>query len=167
MRALPAKIKICSDAFIDDDWILDVDCDNIASLNFGRLIMGYIPSHGPDCVRVKAHPTNCGYCGKFVVYTECSHGSKVFFNPMRGGVHDCRGAARSASRGASQGFSGGGAVSPEKDFRRMDHLLDLMAKARRGEGTIKCPACGEDVANNKARMHFVHKCSKMGDWFSR
>ena len=129
--------------------------------------MGYVPNHGPHCVKIRSYLTECRHCSNSVVYFECSCGSKVLFNPMNGGEHDCRGGARRTSRGASQGFSGGGTVSLEKDFRRAEQLLDLMAKARRGEGTTKCPACGEKVANSKVRMHFVHRCSKMGDWFSR
>ena len=44
--------------------------------------------HPYDCA-VKSYPTNCGCCKRQVVYWECWHGSKVFFDPPDRGEHDC------------------------------------------------------------------------------
>lgn len=53
--------------------------------------MGHVPTHGPDCRKVAAHPTRCNRCGLLVVYFECTCGSKVFLDPAVGGSpHDCR-----------------------------------------------------------------------------
>ena len=42
--------------------------------------------HPYDCA-TKSYPTNCGYCRQLVVYWECVHGSKVFFDPPDRGEH--------------------------------------------------------------------------------
>ena len=44
--------------------------------------------HPYDCA-TKSYPTNCGYCRRRVVYWECVHGSKVFFEPPDRGAHIC------------------------------------------------------------------------------
>ena len=44
--------------------------------------------HPYDCA-TDSHPTTCGYCKQRVVYWECFHGSKVFFDPPDRGVHNC------------------------------------------------------------------------------
>ena len=44
--------------------------------------------HPYDCA-IKKYPTNCGYCRLRVVYWECWHGSKVFFEPPDRGAHIC------------------------------------------------------------------------------
>ncbi len=51
---------------------------------------GYVPTHGPSCVKVRAYPTKCPTCKKPVIYFECSCGSKVFLRLARGGQHVCR-----------------------------------------------------------------------------
>ena len=51
--------------------------------------------HPYDCTSRK-FPLDCRYCGQRVVYWECWHGSKVFFDPPDGGEHNC-----SAMSGAS------------------------------------------------------------------
>ena len=52
--------------------------------------MGYVPTHGPNCRKVKSYSTECKHCGDFLIYFECTCGSKVFFEP-KGGVHSCGG----------------------------------------------------------------------------
>ena len=42
--------------------------------------------HPYDCTSRK-FPLNCRYCGQRVVYWECNHGSKVFFDPPDRGEH--------------------------------------------------------------------------------
>ena len=42
--------------------------------------------HPYDCASRK-FPLNCRYCGQRVVYWECNHGSKVFFDPPDRGEH--------------------------------------------------------------------------------
>lgn len=42
--------------------------------------------HPYDCA-IRKYPTNCRYCGQFVIYWECCHGSKVFFEPPDRGDH--------------------------------------------------------------------------------
>ena len=51
--------------------------------------------HPYDCTSRK-FPLDCRYCGQRVVYWECWHGSKVFFDPPDRGEHNC-----SAMSGAS------------------------------------------------------------------
>src|SRR5258708_2973797 len=56
--------------------------------------MGYVPTHGPDCIKVHSHLTGCPSCKLPVVYFECSCGSKIFLVPGNSGeTHDCRLAA--------------------------------------------------------------------------
>jgi len=50
-------------------------------------------SHGRHCY-LRSFKTNCKKCGKEVLYWECTHGSKLFFNyPPYGKLirHNCRG----------------------------------------------------------------------------
>ncbi|MHA1438334.1 MAG: hypothetical protein ACTSPD_12225 [Promethearchaeota archaeon] len=50
-----------------------------------------IKSHGKHC-RLKSFPTHCPKCNANVLYWECSHGSKIFFNyPIYGKLikHKC------------------------------------------------------------------------------
>ena len=56
--------------------------------------------HPYDCAKRK-YPTNCQYCGRFLVYWECHHGSKVFFEPPDGGDHRNRCPAMLAPSGGS------------------------------------------------------------------
>ena len=53
--------------------------------------------HPYDCAE-QTNPARCRYCGQTVIYWECRHGSKVFFDPPDGGDHryNC-----SATSGAS------------------------------------------------------------------
>ena len=44
--------------------------------------------HPYDCTSRK-FPTDCRRCGQRVVYWECDHGSKVFFDPPDRGEHQC------------------------------------------------------------------------------
>lgn len=44
--------------------------------------------HPYDCTRRK-YPTDCRYCGQRVVYWECWHDAKVFFDPPNFGKHQC------------------------------------------------------------------------------
>ena len=44
--------------------------------------------HPYDC-RKRAYPTVCLLCSADVIYWECYHGSKVFFEPPNFGQHDC------------------------------------------------------------------------------
>ena len=53
--------------------------------------------HPYDCTSRK-FPTDCRRCGQRVVYWECDHGSKVFFDPPDRGEHQC---GYSAMSGAS------------------------------------------------------------------
>ena len=46
-------------------------------------MLGY---HPYDCA-IRKFPMNCRYCGQLVVYWECCHGSKVFFDPPDRGDH--------------------------------------------------------------------------------
>lgn len=48
-----------------------------------------VPTHGAWCVKVHAFPTFCRGCRRRVIYFECTCGSKVFFDPPRGGEHQC------------------------------------------------------------------------------
>ena len=42
--------------------------------------------HPYDCTE-QTNPARCRYCGQTVIYWECLHGSKVFFDPPDGGDH--------------------------------------------------------------------------------
>ena len=42
--------------------------------------------HPYDCTE-QTNPARCRYCGQTVIYWECWHGSKVFFDPPDGGDH--------------------------------------------------------------------------------
>ena len=53
--------------------------------------MGWVPTHGPDCVKVTSRKTQCPRCKLEVVYFECSCGSKVLLTPPNGGEHICIG----------------------------------------------------------------------------
>ena len=64
--------------------------------------------HPYDCAKRK-YPTNCRYCGRFLIYWECHHGSKVFFEPPDGGDHKNRCPATLAPSG--------GAPPPRPDGR--------------------------------------------------
>ena len=44
--------------------------------------------HPYDC-KERAYPTTCNICGQLVIYWECYHGSKVFFDPNYAGQHAC------------------------------------------------------------------------------
>src|SRR2546423_7492090 len=50
-----------------------------------------VPSHGPLCDVERCFPMVCKYCGRDVIYYECSNGSRVFFDPWArgGGKHVC------------------------------------------------------------------------------
>jgi hypothetical protein len=64
-------------------------------------MFGDVPTHGPWCRKVHSYKTKCPGCRDDVVYYQCSCGSKLFFLPDHGGVHDCRsevGLSRSVSR---------------------------------------------------------------------
>lgn len=65
--------------------------------------------HPYDCAKRK-YPTNCRCCGQFLVYWECCHGSKVFFEPPNGGDHRNRCPAMLAP-------SGGATLPPRPDGR--------------------------------------------------
>ena len=50
-------------------------------------LMGWVPTHGPDCMKVRSFPTRCRFCGLAVVYFECSCGSRVLLRD--GQAHNC------------------------------------------------------------------------------
>ena len=62
--------------------------------------------HPYDCA-IRKYPTNCRYCGQFVIYWECSHGSKVFFEPPDRGKHQCGFSAGARASANHLGGAGG------------------------------------------------------------
>lgn len=94
--------------------------------------MGYVPTHGPSCYKVRAYPLNCRYCGKQVVYFECSCGSMVYFEPGDSGVeHDC-----------GHGTKGQGVQLQDLDKSHM----------------VVCDQCGIRVRGDRLLAHVRDKC---------
>ena len=105
-------------------------------------------SHGKHC-HIRSFPTKCRKCGSEVLYWECSHGSKIFFDyPIYGKLikHKC----------------------PINKNKRKEYPLlvkgpeDLFVK-----DSFSCPACGKIFKNNNdLKLHFkysknhddLHKC---------
>ena len=114
--------------------------------------MGWVPSHGSSCRRVRSFLLKCRYCGQPIVYFECSCGSKVFLDPPREGEHHCA------------GFSDSQYVGPGG---RAQILLDWIKYAEYGDDdTIQCVMCDATIQRLNLKKHFK-KCPKrrefMGD----
>jgi hypothetical protein len=106
--------------------------------------MGYVPTHGPNCFRVRSFYILCKDCGRGVVYFECSCGSKVLLDPPDEGNHNC---------------------IQEKRRERALSLLDLIesADADRHDHT-ECPMCGATIKNKDVKRHF-RRCPNRKRWF--
>ena len=63
-------------------------------------------NHPYVCTRRK-FPLNCRYCGQLVVYWECYHGAKVFFDPPDLGKHQCGFSAGAHAPANHRGGAGG------------------------------------------------------------
>ena len=74
--------------------------------------------HPYDCA-IRKYPANCQYCGRFLIYWECAHGSKVFFEPPNGGDHKNRCPAMLAPSG--------GATPPKPDGRTARGTLESVS----------------------------------------
>ncbi|MFX0181421.1 MAG: hypothetical protein ACFE78_14660 [Candidatus Hodarchaeota archaeon] len=104
----------------------------------------YSRSHGKHCY-LRSFQTTCRKCGKDVLYWECSHGSKVFFQyPPYGKLirHYCR----PSSKGSSQ----------NKKFQVIvktpNYILDNLF--------LNCPICGKpfkDLKNLKDHLKQMKK----------
>lgn len=104
--------------------------------------------HPYDCASRK-FPLNCRYCGQRVVYWECNHGSKVFFNPPNGGEHDCSarsGASRNPSPPRLSGKVARANLAGVSSSVQPDDY-DLMPGVRRAKGDFL-----ENLKRSWARM---------------
>lgn len=91
--------------------------------------MGHVPTHGPDCYKVRSYPIGCKYCGANVMYFECSCGSKVIFVPGDSGeVHSCG----------------------SKNRLTRDHLTPGFL--------VTCERCGIKVRGDRLLNHLERKC---------
>ena len=106
--------------------------------------MGYVPTHGPGCVKVQSFFTYCPDCHGAVVYFECSCGSKVFLDPATKVPHEC-----------VQYLRG----------ERASLLIELIGHAKSKKvGQTQCPMCHIILRNERVRRHFK-KCPKRKVWF--
>jgi hypothetical protein len=109
-----------------------------------RKHMGYVPTHGSNCYRLRSYLTVCQSCGASVIFFECSCGSRVFLDPPYEGNHSC---------------------GTTKRKERAQLLLDLLAHAEEDpDGQMECPMCHVAIKNKVARRHFK-KCPKRKVWF--
>lgn len=106
--------------------------------------MGYVPTHGPNCFRIRSFYLLCNKCGKGVVYFECSCGSKIFLEPPDEGIHNC-------------------ATKMRGD--RAQSLLDLIELADKDKHDhTECPMCHVTIKNKDVKRHFK-KCPSRKNWF--
>lgn len=98
----------------------------------------YSKSHGSHCY-LRSFQTSCPKCGADVLYWECSHGCKVFFQyPPYGKLikHYC-------SR-----FSNNSKPKPEIIVKTPKYILDALF--------LSCPICGKPFKNlENLKAHFT------------
>jgi len=83
-------------------------------------------SHGPHCY-LRSFQTTCRKCGDEVLYWECTHGSKLFFNyPPYGKMirHSCR-------------------RLPAKDPKKSYPVVVKKSKGLLVKASPSCPVCGK------------------------
>ena len=83
-------------------------------------------THGKHCY-LRSFKTNCRKCGAEVLYWECTHGSKLFFNyPPYGKLikHYCRGV-------------------PSKSRKKTYPIIVKGSNKTLIEASPSCPACGK------------------------
>ncbi len=92
----------------------------------------FYKSHGKHCY-LRSFQTTCPRCGKDVIYWECTHGSKVFFQyPPYGKLlrHICR-------------------KSIGKNIKNKYPVIVKKPKGLLIEPSSKCPICGKLFKNEK------------------
>jgi uncharacterized C2H2 Zn-finger protein len=101
--------------------------------------------HGPHC-RIRSFPTKCPECKSPVLFWECSHGTRIFFDypiygkPMR---HIC-----------------------QKKRERKSFVLITRAEQNQKqlqESTYQCPVCGKLFENEKSLLYHINQKKKQDD----
>lgn len=105
--------------------------------------MGYVPTHGPNCRKVRAFFAACRTCSNPIIFFECSCGSRVRLDPPHEGVHACM----RVNRG-----------------ERAQTLIDLITRAAYDPtGETQCPMCEIIIRNSRAKHHFK-VCPRRRTW---
>lgn len=98
--------------------------------------------HGTHC-RLRSFPTKCPRCKSPVLYWECSHGAKLFFDyPIYGRAfkHRC------------------GKVIEKRTNVKLSRPEQFQQSLK--EKKYSCPACGKIFGDEKALLNHIHRLMK-------
>jgi len=120
--------------------------------------MGYVPTHGDDCYKVRSFPLRCNFCSEKIVYFECSCGSRILLDPPDQGLHSCHGYASDSLSGNSENVR-------QKLTKIMLGVIEY-AQQNPGESPT-CPMCDVTIRRQQDFVRHLKRCPKRKEWFPR